>query len=150
MTQRRGRGEGGLHWNEGRQRWIATVTVGYDSRGKRITRKGSAKTKTEAKDKLNEMVRDLDDGLPIPTSGYTVADAVRAWLDYGLTGRDKDTIANYTCLADTHIIKSVGTKTLRQLSAEDVDKWLSVTSGNVSTRTLRLLHSILARSIRHA
>jgi integrase len=150
MTQRRSRGDGGLHWDEGRQRWIATVTVGYDSRGKRITRKASAKTKTEARDKLKEMVRDVDDGLPIPTAGYTVADAVRAWLDYGLRGRDKDTIANYTCLADTHIIKSVGAKTLRQLSAEDVDKWLSVTSGNVSTRTLRLLHSILARSIRHA
>jgi integrase len=150
MTQRRSRGDGGLHWDEGRQRWIATVTVGYDSRGKRITRKASAKTKTDAKDKLKEMVRDLDDGLPITANGYTVADAVKAWLDYGLRGRDKDTIANYTCLADTHIIKSIGAKTLRQLSAEDVDKWLSMTSGNVSTRTLRLLHSILARSIRHA
>jgi hypothetical protein len=47
---RRGRGEGGLHWDEHRQRWIATVTVGYDSRGKRITRKASGKTKTEAKE----------------------------------------------------------------------------------------------------
>lgn len=49
---RRGRGEGGLHWDGTRQRWIATVTIGYDARGKRITRKASGKTKTEAKDKL--------------------------------------------------------------------------------------------------
>ena len=34
MTARRERGEGGLHWDEGRQRWIVTVTVGYDARGK--------------------------------------------------------------------------------------------------------------------
>jgi integrase len=126
------------------------VTVGYDSRGKRITRKASAKTKTEAKDKLKEMVRDLDDGLPIPANGYTVADAVNAWLHYGLRGRDAGTIGKYICLARTHIIESVGAKSLRQLSAEDVDKWLSSASGEVSTRTLRLLHSILARSIRHA
>src|ERR1022692_4922704 len=70
----RSKGDGGLHWDEGRQRWIATVTIGYDGRGKRITRKASGKTKTEAKDKLKEMVRDLDDGLPIPANGYTVVD----------------------------------------------------------------------------
>lgn len=150
MTARRSRGDGGLHWDNNRQRWIATVTVGYDTRGKRITRKASAKTKTEAKDKLKEMVRDLDDGLPIAASGYTVADAVNAWLSYGLRGRGAGTIGNYICLARTHIIESIGAKSLRQLSAEDVDKWLSARSEKVSTRTLRLLHSILARSIRHA
>jgi integrase len=150
MTTRRSRGDGGLHWDEGRQRWIATVTIGYDGRGKRITRKASGKTKTEAKDKLKEMVRDLDDGLPIPANGYTVVDALKAWLAYGLRGRDEDTISNYTCLAQTHIVESIGTKPLRQLSAEDVDRWLSAASEKVSTRTLRLLHSILARSIRHA
>ena len=150
MTTRRSRGDGGLHWDEGRQRWIATVTIGYDQRGKRITRKASAKTKTEAKDKLKEMVRSLDDGLPVPANGYTVADAVRTWLDYGLQGRNQNTVSNYKCLADTHIMASIGAKALHRLSAEDVDKWLLTESRNVSTRTLRLLHSILARSIRHA
>jgi hypothetical protein len=33
MTTRRSHGEGELYWNEKRQRWIATVTVGYDGRG---------------------------------------------------------------------------------------------------------------------
>jgi integrase len=150
MTTRRSRGDGGLYWSKGRQRWIAEVTVGYDGCGKRITRKASGKTKTEAKDKLKEMVRDIDDGLPIAANDYALADAVRAWLAYGLRGRDADTIANYTCLAERHIIESIGAKSLRQLSAEDVDKWLSAESKNVSTRTLRLVHAILARSIRHA
>jgi hypothetical protein len=54
MTTRRSRGEGGLHWDERRQRWIATATLGFDSRGKRITRKASGKTKTEAKAKLRQ------------------------------------------------------------------------------------------------
>lgn len=49
---RRGRGEGGLHWDEHRQRWIATVTIGYDAAGRRITRKASGRIKTEATDKL--------------------------------------------------------------------------------------------------
>jgi len=71
---RRARGEGGLHWDERRERWIATVTVGDDGRGKRMVRKASGRTKTEAKTKLRELVRDRDDWLR--GNGYTVRDAV--------------------------------------------------------------------------
>ena len=45
MTKRRSRGDGGLHWDEARQRWIASVTVGYTPAGKRIVRKANGKTK---------------------------------------------------------------------------------------------------------
>src|SRR6476659_4300588 len=55
MTERRARGDGGLHWDEKRQRWIATAAVGYDGRGKRIVRRGSGRNKTEAKDKLKQI-----------------------------------------------------------------------------------------------
>lgn len=30
MTKRRARGDGGLHWDDNRQRWIATASQGYD------------------------------------------------------------------------------------------------------------------------
>jgi hypothetical protein len=36
VTARRNRGEGGLHWDETRERWIATITTGFDARGTRI------------------------------------------------------------------------------------------------------------------
>ncbi len=36
VTTRRSHGDGGLHWDETRQRWIATVTTGYTPTGKRI------------------------------------------------------------------------------------------------------------------
>lgn len=150
MTARRGRGEGGLHWDENRQRWIATVTIGHNGRGKRITRKASGRTKTEAKSKLRELLRDQDDGMPIPKDGYTVADAVAYWLTHGLRGREEATIANYATLAKSHILPALGKRKLRELSAEDVDGWLNDESHRCSTRTLRLLHSILSRSIRNA
>ena len=41
MTARRGRGEGSLYWDEQRKRWRGEITIGYDARGKRITRKAS-------------------------------------------------------------------------------------------------------------
>ncbi|WP_329427200.1 hypothetical protein OG339_43735 [Streptosporangium sp. NBC_01495] len=49
MTTRRSRGDGGLHWDETRERWIASVTVGYTPAGKRIVKKADGKTKTETK-----------------------------------------------------------------------------------------------------
>ena len=150
MTTRRARGDGGLHWDDKRQRWIASVTIGYDAQGRRVTRRASGKTKTEAKTKLRELLRDQDDGVPTPVDGYTVADAVAYWLTYGLRGRDEATVSNYTTLAKTHILPTLGRRKLRELSAEDVDQWLTTESRQCSTRTLRLLHSILSRSIRNA
>ncbi|OZM83616.1 tyrosine recombinase XerC [Pseudonocardia sp. MH-G8] len=150
MTARRSRGEGGLHWDETRERWIATASLGFDGRGKRITRKASGRTKTEAKNKLREILRDHEDGVTVKATGYTVADAVRDWLAFGLTGRSADTLANYRTIADTRIVPPLGARRLRDLSADDVDRWLRAESRSVSTRTLRLMHSILNRAIRHA
>lgn len=137
MTARRSRGDGGLHWDEQRQRWIASVTVGYSPAGKRIVRKASGKTKTEAKEKLKEIVRDLDDGLSVGPANYTVADAVQDWLKYGLHGRDEATVQTCTYLADKHVIPALGARKLRELSAEDVDRWLADKAKTLSTRTLR-------------
>lgn len=150
MTKRRSRGDGGLYWSEERQRWIAEMTIGYRSDGKRIVRKASGRTKTAAKDKLKEMLRDHEDGLAIAPHDYTVAQAVNDWLVHGLPGRDTSTLAKLRYLADTHVIPAVGARKLRALSAEDVDEWLAGKASVLSTRTLRDLHSILRRAVRRA
>ncbi|MGH3382657.1 MAG: Arm DNA-binding domain-containing protein, partial [Actinoallomurus sp.] len=150
MTKRRSRGDGGLHWDKHRERWIASVTIGYTPEGKRIIKRGSGKTKTEAKQKLKEVLRKLDDGLPIEPNGYTVRDAVDAWFRYGLRGRDDETVTNYRSLAEKHIIPDLGKRKLPRLDADDVDTWLERKSEILSTRTLRLLHSILNRAVKFA
>ena len=138
MTMRRSRGDGGLYWSESRQRWIAEVTIGYDGRGKRITRKASGRTKTEAKARLKEMLSDIDDGLAIAPTGYTVADAVQDWLAYGLNSRDKATVTKLSILARIHVIPALGARKLRELTAEEVDRWLAAESKSVSTRTSKI------------
>lgn len=150
MTKRRSRGDGGLHWSESRQRWIAEITIGYDGRGKRITRKASGKTKTEASAKLKEMVRDLDDGLAVAPLNYTVADAVQNWLDFGLSNRNPATAKKCRILAGQHIIPALGARKLRELSADDVDGWLAAKTKALSTDTLRQLRSILKRAVSRA
>ncbi|GLZ14190.1 site-specific integrase [Actinomadura sp. NBRC 104425] len=149
-TKRRSRGEGGLHWDKTRKRWIATVTIGYTPAGKRIVRKGSGRTKTEARNKLKQNLRDQEDGLTPSPGNYTVADAVTYWLTYGLKGRADRTVDMNTTFAEHHVIPALGARKLRDLTAEDVDKWLADKSAELSTRSLKLIHSILNRSVRHA
>ncbi|WP_395110722.1 tyrosine recombinase XerC [Actinomadura sp. SCN-SB] len=148
--RQRPRGDGGLHWSESRKRWIASVTVGYTPAGKRIVRTASDKSKSRALKKLQRKLRDRDDGLPSEDTKYTVAQAVENWLEYGLAGRDENTVKNRTSLAKNHIIPDLGARKLRELSADDVDRWLAKKAKTHSTKTLRELHSILKRTVARA
>ena len=53
-------------------------------------------------------------------------------------------------MANTHIIPALGARKLRDLSADDVDKWLADLARVVSTRTLREVRSVLKRAITRA
>jgi integrase len=150
MTARRSRGDGGLYWDRSRERWIAVVTVGYTASGRRIVKKASGKTKTAAQRKLKEIIRDYEDGLAIAPHNYTVADAVREWLQYGLSGRSQKTVEKCTILANTHVMPALGARKLRDLSADDVDRWLMEMAQSLSTRTLREIMSVLKRAVTRA
>ena len=150
MASRRSRGDGGLHWDESRQRWIASVTVGYSPAGKRIVKSRSGRTKTDAKHKLKELIRDSDDGLTTSQHSYTVGQAVKDWLEFGLSGRDPKTVMTRRILANRHVIPALGARKLPELSAEDVDRWLAEKARTLSTRTLLDIRSILSRSVARA
>jgi integrase len=134
MPVRRSRGDGGLSWDSSRQRWVASVTVGYTAGGKRIFKRARGRTKSEAQRRLREILREYEDGLVVGGYGYTVADAVRDWL----------------ILANTHVIPALGARKLRDLSADDVDRWLADKAQILSTRTLQEVRSVLKRAITRA
>lgn len=136
-TKYRSHGDGGLHWDAVRQRWIATASLGFAPDGRRIVKRGSGRTKTEAKAKLKQILRDYEDGLAIAPDDYTVARAVNDWLAYGLNGRDETTIKTCRHLCRTHVVPALGARRLRDLSADEVDRWLADKAKTLSTRTLR-------------
>ncbi|MHA6779882.1 site-specific integrase [Pseudonocardia saturnea] len=127
------------------------MTVGYTPAGKRIVRKGSGRTKTEARNTLREIVRDHNDGVAAAASrAYTVGQAVNDWLDHGLGGRDTRTVETRRILARQHVIPALGSRKLTELSAEDVDRWLADKARTLSTRTLQDIKAILRRSVTRA
>jgi integrase len=147
---RRPRGDGGIYWDEKRQRFLAAVTVGYTPAGKRIVRRGSGRTEAAARAKLKEVIREYEAGLTTKARNQTVRHAVEDWLAYGLHGRAQRTVDKYRILCQTHVISALGARKLRELTATDVDRWLAEKAKILSTRTLRELHQCLNRSINRA
>ena len=130
---------------------MVSATVGYTPAGRRMRRRASGRTKTEAKNKLKEIIRDHDDGVAAAASrAYTVAHAVNDWLDHGLGGRDASTVETRRSLARQHVIPALGSRKLTELSAEDVDCWLADKARTLSTRTLGDIKSILRRAVTRA
>ncbi len=79
-----------------------------------------------------------------------MGEAVNYWLTYGLSGRDPHTVSMYRTYAETHILPALGKRKLRELTVEDVEKLLAQKSADLSTRSLRIIHSVLNRAVRHA
>jgi integrase len=150
MSTRRSRGDGGLHWDKRRQRWVATATVGYDGRGKRLVRHGYGRTKTEAKAKLRDLLRSREDGVVLTRDGTTVRQVVEDWLEHGLSSRDKATRDANRHLCEKHVLPYLGARKLRDLTATEVDEWLATLATSLSTRTLQRVRACLNRAVRRA
>lgn len=111
-----------------------------------MVRTAFGRTKTEAKSKLKNLLRDKDDEITTATR-LTVAEALEGWLTFGLSGRSANTVSTCITLTRTHIIPELGARKLQDLSADDVDRWLATKSRTLSTATLQRLLSILRRAI---
>jgi len=129
--------------------FTGAISLGFDAKGKRQRVKRKGKTKTQVKDKLREVVDDLEAGVRAEAR-YTVTDAVNDFLNKGLKGKSKATIDNYRSLATHHLMPQIGTTKLQQLTADQLDEWMDDRAEVLSTRSLRLIHQILERAIRQA
>jgi integrase len=129
--------------------YTGAISLGFDATGRRRRVKRKGRTKSEVKDKLREVVDDLEVGVSAKAS-YTVQEAVADFLDHGMKGKSPGTLANYQSIADHHLIPFIGAANLKKLTADELDTWLDDRAEELSTRTLRLVHQILERAIRHA
>jgi integrase len=163
MATRRRRGEDGISFEHRgpcrdpeRHRhcpglWRGEFTLRYAEDGRRERRKASGKTKAAVVDKLRELHRELDQGI-VPKTGYanyTVRQAAENWLANGLDGRSAKTIKKNENVLEP-ILKVIGGRKLRELTAGDVRQALSTMAGHYSSAALTMGHLALKRAIRHA
>ncbi len=83
--------------------YTGAISLGFDAAGRRQRVKRKGRTKAQVKDKLREVVEDLEAGVTA-AEGYTVQDAINDFLDQGMKGKSPETISNYRSLAGHHLI----------------------------------------------
>ena len=108
-------------------------------------------TRVAVVDKLRELHTDLRQGV-IPRTGYTnytVRQAAGDWLANGLAGRSAKTIKKNQNMLEP-ILKVIGTRKLRELSAANVREALSMMAAEYSSSAVTMGHLALKRAIRHA
>lgn len=163
MATRRRRGEDGISFEHRgpcrdpeRHRhcpglWRGEFTLRYSEDGRRERRKVSGRTKAAVVDKLRDLRGDLDHGI-VPKTGYanyTVRQAAEDWLANGLDGRSAKTIKKNENVLEP-ILKVIGARKLRELTAGDVRQALSAMAGGYSSAAVTMGHLALKRTIRHA
>ena len=84
-SARRGQGEDSIYWDSSKNRYIGAVSLGFNASGTRVRKKVSGRTKTEVRDKLRELHKQVEGGLR-PKRSYTVGDALDDWLAVGVDG----------------------------------------------------------------
>src|SRR5215475_13893670 len=131
--------------------WRGEFTLGYTDDGQRTRRKVSGKTKTAVVDKLRQLHHELDRGI-VPKTGYpnyTVRQTAEDWLADGLDGRSAKTVKKHQNVLEP-ILKVIGTRKLRQLTAADVRQALATMVTRYSSAAVTMGHLALKRAIRHA
>ncbi|MGW0119430.1 site-specific integrase [Streptomyces sp. NPDC003327] len=142
-------GDDSIYWDQSKNRYIGAISLGYTPDGKRRRPKVSGKTKSEVRAKLRELRKGLAVGVQT-SSRHTIEIAVNKWLVRGLRGRDENTLKTYRSLASNHVIPDLGKAKTHELTADDVDEWLTAKADEVSHETLKRIRSILRRSIAQA
>jgi integrase len=98
--------------------------------------------------RLKALHSQLDSGLRA-SPNYTVRRAAEDWLAEGLDGRSAKTVKkNENVLAP--ILAIIGSRRLRELTADDVRQALTVMASRYSSAAVAMGHSALRRAIRHA
>ena len=131
--------------------WRGELTLGYTPDGKRQRRKVSGQTKAAVIDKLRDLHTQLDKGIT-PKAGYvhyTVRQAAEDWLATGLDGRSAKTVTKNQNVLEP-ILKVIGARKLRELTAADVRQALAAMAAGYSTSAVSMGHLALKRAIRHA
>ena len=129
-------------------RWRGEVSLGFHADGRRNRRKVSGKTKTAVTDRLAELRREIDQGLQTSRS-YTTRQVVEDWLRNGLGDVSARTRSVYR-EATERLLRHIGARPLRDLTADDERKRLDKMKGEVSTRYMQIARNSLSRAIKHS
>lgn len=147
MSSRKNHYGGGSIYQEKGGRWVGDARIN----GQR--RRVIASTAKDARAKLDKLRQAAADGLPVPDGTLTVSQWLDHWRTEVLPGRvgSPNTVTNYSHHITRHIIPAIGSRRLRDLSPEDVERMLkAMAAEGLSRSTVNRTRAVLVMALRHA
>lgn len=146
---------------QGKNSWALVVDLGRDPEtGKRrqqwVTVRG---TERQARRKLNELLADVQKGTYVEPVKLTLGEFLARWLvDYARGAVRPKTLDLYAMLIRVHIAPTIGRVRLdrlqpvhlQRLYADKLSAGRADGSGGLSPQTVRHMHTVLHRALRHA
>ena len=125
--------------------WVAHVS----HEGNRIAAYG--RTKEQARQKLHDLIRKQDQGLPLVTSQMPLREYLKQWLE-SITHRvRRKTFVDYEVAVRLHIVPSLGHIRLDKLTPEHVDKaWTARLRDGASASVVQYAHLRLSKALNDA
>ena len=115
----------------------------------------TGKTKTAVRDKLRDLQRQVDDGVPVANGALTFGQLLDRWLADALPSRSRvtsqNTRDNYRWAAERHLKPALGSKRLRTLRPEDVEGLLQrMAAEGKSRNTVVRVRSVAVAALKWA
>ena len=140
--------------------WELTIDMGKDGNGKRRRKFVAVKgTKTQAQQKLRELLSSLDKGMPLDTSKVTFGEFLERWMrDYVATNTAPSTKDGYDFIIRCHLIPRLGRIGLNKLQPYHLQEYYARAlsegrrdrKGGLSARTVQHHHRVLSEALSHA
>lgn len=134
-------GDGSVYRRKSDGRWVAALSIG--SRDDRVIHRRYARTRTEAKAKLADLIERQD-----PTT-RTVGDFLETWVHDARNIRPT-TRHGYQAVVTTHLIPTIGHIRLVELTPAHVEAMLADLTGLMAPKSLRNVHAVLRRALGQA
>jgi integrase len=108
-------------------------------------------TKAEAEKWIRDQQQKLDQGFDFQGSKTTLAEYLPAWLETRKVDLRAKTACHYSQVTRKHILPKIGNIALKDLSLARIEKFYSdLIQSGVGTRTIRICHNILHKSLEKA
>jgi integrase len=117
--------------------------------GKRKRKYIYGKTRREVAERLKELQRDHQLGLPMPSDRQTVGDFLTKWLEEAAKPSVRaSTFVSYRGNVNNHLIPALGRIRLAELTAQDLHTLYNhkIASG-LSPRSVQYIHAVLRRAL---
>jgi len=147
-TGRRGPGEGSIY-QRGDGKWVAALSLGFKSGGKRYRRRAITETRAAAIAQMEQLKVKAGLGLDAESERWTVEHWLKSWLDTEVrpTLRPR-THEQYASVCNGHLIPALGYRRVRSLTPTDVRAYMQgKLEAGLSARTVGNHHIILRRAL---